>query len=162
MRLSAVTALLVFGAATAEAPPARAEPVRGSWGSLVNCLFTNYNPMTGDMRCEGSTLWRGTWTGITHYHVEGTYDVLTGDSAGTLRETFYGSDSTGRRGTLSFAERYKLDGAASRIHITAEITGGTGELRDARGVATFDGTNNVAAGYGTYSGEWTPPRDRGQ
>jgi hypothetical protein len=57
---------------------AAADPVKGSWQQLVNCLFTHYNPLTHAMGCEGSTLWRGTWTGITRYHVEGMYDLLTG------------------------------------------------------------------------------------
>jgi hypothetical protein len=136
---------------------AGAEPVRGTWQQLVNCAFTHYDPTTRAMGCEGSTLWSGTWNGITHYHVEGTYDPLTGDSSGTLHETFYGADRGGRHGTMTFTERYTLVGATSTIHIDTRMTDATGGFAGARGALSFDGTDNILTGRGTYSGEWTPP-----
>lgn len=149
--------LVLFAGASVDAPAVAAEPVAGQWQQVVNCLFTHYDPTTHAMGCEGSTLWHGTWSGITHYHVEGTYDLLTGDSSGTLHETFYGYDRAGRRGTMTFSEHYTIVGATSALHIAAQITAATGDFAGARGAATFDGSDNLATGSGTYAGEWTPP-----
>jgi len=126
--------------------------VSGSWQSIVNCAFTSYDPLTGQMTCVGSTLWRGALAGVTRYDVTGTYDVLTGNSRGTLRETFRGHDKAGRRGTIAFAEQYTLDGPASTIHIDAVAVAGTGGFTGIRGRMTFDGTDNAATGFGNYVG----------
>jgi hypothetical protein len=150
-----VAAAATLAAAASGPPAAVAEGVEGSWQQLVNCAFTHYDPATHAMGCDGSTLWRGTWTGVTHYRVAGTYDLLTGDSSGTFHETFYGHDARGRRGTLSFNDRYTITGATSTIHIVGAITGGTGGFVGARGTVRFDGTDNVLTGSGRYSGDWT-------
>jgi hypothetical protein len=126
--------------------------VSGNWMSIVNCAFTSYDPLTGHMTCVGSTLWTGGLTGVTRYDVTGTYDVLTGNSQGTLHEIFRGHDTAGRRGTITFDEQYVLDGAASKIHIDAAAVAGTGGFAGARGRMTFDGTDNPATGFGTYVG----------
>ena len=47
------------------------------------------------MSCVGSTLWTGGLSGVTRYVVTGTYDLLTGNSRGTLHETFRGRDKGG-------------------------------------------------------------------
>ena len=157
MRVGVVAALTLGAAAACPGWAAAESAVDGSWESIVNCAFTHYNPVSGAMGCEGSTLWSGTWTGTTRYQVRGTYDVLTGDSSGRLHEVFYGHDVDGRAGSLSFEERYVLVGASSTIHIDARIVSGTGDFRGANGRVTFDGTDTVEAGSGTYAGSWSPP-----
>jgi hypothetical protein len=154
-RLTLATAAILTLTGTAGA--SAAVPVKGSWQQLINCAFTRYNPLNGDFACLGASLWHGTWTGITHYRAHGTYDVLTGDSTGTLIETFHGHDRDSRRGTLTFEESYTLVGATSAIHIDTHIIDATGDFTHARGKATFDGTDNIATGFGTYTGRWSPP-----
>lgn len=157
---AAVTPLICAAAWGVAAGPAHAAgptPVSGSWQQLVNCAFTSYDPLSGAMACAGSSHWRGTWTGLTVYHAQGNYDLISGDSTGQLTETFRGRDTDGRRGTLVFHETYLLVGSTSTIHITTQIVRATGGFTGARGHATFDGTDNIATGFGNYSGTWTPP-----
>jgi hypothetical protein len=157
MRFKSIITVALCLAAVVPARAFAAAPVHGSWQQLANCLFTHYDPLGGGFGCEGSSVWQGTWTGVTVYHAEGTYDVLSGDSAGRLQETFRGHDVDGRRGTISFDESYVLVGSTSMIHIDARIAGATGGFAGARGAVTFDGTDNVATGFGTYAGRWSPP-----
>lgn len=159
MRRALITALLastvcsMVTARGAQAAPPTA--VDGSWQSLVNCVFTSYDLLTKQMSCVGSTLWTGGLQGTTKYTVTGTYDLVTGDSAGTLHETFWGRDQAGHRGALVLDETFRLDGATSTLHIDATVVGGSGDFTGSRGLLTFHGTDNVATGSGSFTGQLT-------
>jgi hypothetical protein len=161
--LIAATTLLLLFPSTASAR-AHAVQVRGGWIGAIPCLITSYTPSpdaptTGAIYCTSGTLWDGGWTGQTMYTVHGKINFLTGDSSGTLKETFYGIyTADDSQGTLTFVERYKLDGATNGLHIDLKITGGTGDWVGSRGTSTFDGTQFLGlAGHGGYSATWIRP-----
>ncbi len=152
------------------APPASAksgdEVVNGRWVGLVPCVPTTPESVTSDhVTCTGSTTWAGTWTGVTNYTIDGTFDLLTGAADATVDETFVGRDDQGRIGTLRFAE--KLVGTPTGIpdtmalHIDACIVDATGDFAGASGHVEFDGVANLAGGEGTFSGRWRLPRPSG-
>ncbi|MEA2273073.1 MAG: hypothetical protein QOI98_1781 [Solirubrobacteraceae bacterium] len=145
-----VAAVLAFVVPTTAA--ARTVPVEGRWQQLVNCAITSYNPFTKEFSCIGSSLWTGALTGVTDYVATGTFHALSGDAAGTIRETFRGRDDLGHRGTIAFTETFTLDGGASLIHIDATALGGTRGFAGVRGRLQFDGFDNVATGFGPYTG----------
>lgn len=150
------------------APPASAksqdEPVTGRWVGLVPCVITSIDLATGHTTCTGSTTWAGTWTGVTHYTLDGTYDPVTGAAEATLDETFVGRDDHGRIGTLRFAET--LVGTptgipdTNTVHIDARIIDGTGDFTGARGDVVFDGITSLAGAEGTFTGHWSLQRPR--
>jgi hypothetical protein len=113
-------------------------------------------PTTGTFDCTSGTLWDGGWTGHTTYSVHGKINFLTGDSSGTLEETFYGVYTGDQsHGTLTFVERYRIDGATNSLHIDLKITGGTEDWAGSRGTATFDGTQVLGlVGHGGYTATW--------
>jgi hypothetical protein len=148
------TTTLLLGPTAAHATSVQ---VHGSWQQLVNCALTSYDPVTKAFSCVGSTAWHGTWTGVTRYTVSGTADLVSGDASGTIRETFYGRADDGTRGRLDFLDQFQLDGATSRFHLDADIVRGRGGFQGSRGHATFDGTDNLATGSGTYAGWWKHP-----
>jgi hypothetical protein len=114
------------------------------------------DPTTGSYEGVGSTLWQGTWTGLTHYAIQGTANLVTGAGSGSLTETFVGRSSDGRRGTIRLGETYVLD-AAGHLRIRARVTDATGQFIGGRGSMTFDGTMvGIATGSGTYRGRWLP------
>ncbi len=160
---AAAVALLALLALPASAK-SRYEPVNGRWVGAVPCVMTSLDPATGHTTCTGSTTWVGTWTGVTHYTLDGTYDPVTGAAEATLDETFVGRDEHGRIGTMRFAER--LIGTptgipdTNTIRIDADIIDGTGGFTGARGHVVFDGITNLAGGEGTFTGNWTLPRPR--
>ena len=106
VRIAAAAAVALLALFT---PPASAnsrdEGVRGRWVGLVPCVITSFDPGTGHTTCTGSTSWVGTWTGVTNYTIDGTFDPLTGAAAATVDETFVGRDDQGRVGTLRFTEK---------------------------------------------------------
>ena len=136
--------------AAASASPKRA--AGGDWQQIVSAAPTSYDPLTGAAVFDGSTVWRGTFTGITHYTARGQLDPITGDFHGTLRETFAGRASNGARGTLEFDET--IDAIASMVKIDARIVDGSRGFAGADGRLRFEGTANAATGGGTYSGWW--------
>jgi len=147
------------GAAARPAGPAGVTTsiVGGSWAQVVNCVFTRYDPSSGDFNCVGSSTWEGAWTGVTHYDVTGTYNVTTGDVHGTFHETFIGIYVPDKsHGTLGFQERLVIDGATSVIHIDTEIVDGDGDptFRCSSGHLTFDGLTAGPTGFGGYRGTW--------
>jgi len=158
-----ITVVALVAALGGLAPPSEAakglgtSSVVGNWTQLVNCAITSYNPLTKQATCVGSSMWTGTWTGLTHYVFQGTLDLITGDAQGTLSETFSGTSSSGGTGTLQFQESLTLVGATSTLHIDATLTSGTGDFSGARGSVAFDGTDNLATGFGTYAGWWQLP-----
>lgn len=159
-----VLVLLACLAVTLPAPGALAAPrthaVSGTWQEVVPVSMTSYTPSAGDplngqYQGVGSTLWQGTWTGVTHYTMQGTANLVTGAGSGTLQETFVGRSTDGGTGTLDFSESYTVavDGT---ISIQARIVGGTGDFAGARGSVDFLGHQyGVATGNGTYSGRWS-------
>jgi hypothetical protein len=104
----------------------------------------------------------GTWTGVTHYTLDGVFDPVTGAAEATLDETFIGRDDHGRIGTMRFAE--KLVGIptgipdTNSVRIDVRVVGATGDFSGARGHVVFDGLTNLAAGEGTFTGHWKLPR----
>jgi hypothetical protein len=104
------------------------------------------------MWCVGLTLWAGGLSGITRFAPTGTFDLISGNSQETGHETFRGRDRSRDRVTVVFDDRYTLDGAKRTVRIDAPSVGGTGGLAGVRGSMTFVGTDNVATGFGLYSG----------
>jgi hypothetical protein len=164
-RRSLATVLGILGAialstpAGAAAGPAGATTttVGGSWAQVVNCVYTRYEPSTGDFSCVGSSTWEGSWTGLTHYVITGTLNPSTGDMRGTLDETFVGTWVPDRsHGSLTFHERFTLDGATSVVHIDTDVLGGEGDpaFRCSSGHLTFDGLAPGQTGFGGYQGRW--------
>jgi hypothetical protein len=133
--------------------------VEDTWTEIVPCAPTSFEVSSNATTCIGSTLWTGTWTGVTTYTFDGEIDLITGAGHGTLDETFVGQDDTGRSGTLHLDETVVLvptgvpDTAAISIDMT--ITGGTDDFAGARGHAVAVGIANLATGGGTFSGRWT-------
>ena len=162
MRLAvavSVSVLLVLIPNTASA--SKKQEIRGGWIGAIPCAITSYNPSpgaptTGTFTCSSGTFWDGSLTGQTTYTVHGQIDFLTGNSTGTLEETFYGVATADQStGTLSFKERYRADGATNTLHIDVDIVGGTGDWIGSKGHLTFDGVQFVAvAGHGGYAGTW--------
>lgn len=150
------TGLAGLPAAARSTDGASRQVVRGGWVSPA-CVFTNYDPVTGALRCTSSTTWTGVWTGITHVEAEGTFDVVTGSGSGTIEETFIGRASDGTTGTLRFIETWVADGPSLTIHIDASIVDGTGDWVGATGKVSFDGTLASGSGFGGYVGSWTRP-----
>jgi hypothetical protein len=103
-------------------------------------------------------VWSGTLTGVTHLMLAGTINLLTGDSSGTIDETFIGRSSDGGTGTLHLAETFTVNGAANTLHIDATILGGTGDFVGSSGEIRFDGLDlPTGQGEGTYTGIWHRP-----
>jgi hypothetical protein len=143
------------------ASASKKQEIRGGWIGAVPCAFTSYNPSpgaptTGTFTCTSGTFWDGSWTGQTMYTAKGTINFLTGDSSGTLDETFYGIATADQSsGTLRFSERYRIYGATNTVHIDVTIVGGTGDWVGSKGHLTFDGVQFLGvAGHGGYAGTW--------
>jgi hypothetical protein len=154
--------LSILALLPASADASKRTVVRGGWIGELPCVITSYTPSqetptTGTFDCTSGTLWDGGWTGQTTYSIHGKTNLLTGDSSGTLEETFYGVYTGDQsHGTLTFVERYRLNGATNSIHIDLKITGGTGDWVGSRGTATFDGNAGVLGlvGHGGYAAIW--------
>ena len=169
VRLTAgVAAALLALLASPASANSRDEAVNGQFVGLVPCVVTTTESVTSDhTTCVGSTTWVGTWTGVTHYTVYGTYDLFTAAADMTIDETFVGRDDQGRIGTLCFAET--LVGTPTgipntgNIHIEARIVDATGDFAGASGHAVFDGVmSGAAGGGGAFSGLWRLPRSSGR
>jgi hypothetical protein len=152
-----ILGLLVLGAPSASARPAAS--VAGSWQTVVPVSETSYqpsaaDPTTGTYTGVGSTVWQGTWAGVTHYAAHGTANLVTGAGSGTLQETFVGRSSDGGTGTIDFTETYVLDDGG-HISIRARIVHATGDFAGSKGIVAFDGTEvGVVTGSGSYHGRW--------
>ena len=163
MRAAGVLAVIVLAvvAFPTAASAAKKQSVGGGWIGAIPCAFTSYTPSpgaptTGDATCSSGSFWDGSWTGQTTYTAKGKINFLTGDSTGTVDETFNGiSTSDDSTGTLHFLERYHLDGATNVLHIDCRIVGGTGDWVGSRGHAVFDAFQLLGlVGHGGYSGTW--------
>lgn len=164
-----ITAAIAIALLAVLAPRASAtsdRDVEGRWVGLVPCVPTTPESVTTNhVTCTGSTTWAGTWTGVTSYTIDGTFDAFTGAADATVDETFVGRDDQGRVGTLRFAEH--LVGTPTGIpdtqvlHIDACIIDATGDFAGASGRVSFDGVANLAGGTGTFDGTWKLPRRSG-
>lgn len=156
----------IAGASVSATPVAAASHAAANRVHIVGgwvtgpCVPTAFNPTSGSMVCQGSSTWDGTWTGQTDYVVRGTLDVVSGNSKGTIDETFVGIDTaTHAGGTLHLTERYVLDGATGALIIDCRLAGATGAFAGASGTVRFIGTTvSVAGGHGGYEGWLTFPR----
>jgi hypothetical protein len=161
--VAAILALLGTGLIAAPAGAASSpsgvttSTVGGSWAQIVNCVFTSIDPSTGDFTCVGGSTWEGSWTGVTHYEVTGTYNATTGDMHGTFHEVFTGIYVPDKsHGTLGFQERFVIEGATSVLHIDTDIVDSDGDptFRCSSGHLTFDGLTPGPTGFGGYRGTW--------
>jgi len=163
-RLLCTTAIALAALLLNLAPAAAqsASPVVGTWQTIVPATITSYqpsasDPTTGTYQGMGSTLWQGTWSGVTYYAIQGTANLVNGAGSGTLRETFVGRSSSGRTGTITFAETYVLD-SGGHAEIRARVVDATGQFTGDHGSVTFVGTMlGVVTGSGIYRGTWVEP-----
>jgi hypothetical protein len=138
-------------------PPGTTTSVVGGGWATSPCVFTSFDPSTGDVTCVGSSAWTGSWTGITHYDVTGNLDLVTGDFRGTLIETFTGMYVPDKSiGTLTFVESFSIDGTNFAINIETDIVNSSGDptFRCSTGHVTFDGFAPLVTGFGGYRGTW--------
>jgi hypothetical protein len=169
VRWAVALMFVFFGALQLPASAGAAEPgpgprggittvVGGSWVGLANCVFTSFDPATGDFVCIGSTSWEGSWTGITHYDLTGNFNPVTGDWHGTITETFTGTSLADKStGSLNLQGSLTVEGATQAVHVEEDIIDGDGDrsFRCSSGHATFDGLADAVGGMGGYHGSWT-------
>jgi hypothetical protein len=164
-------AVVLAGAALATSAPAvpassprdgRALAVTGDWVDAAPCIPASFDPATGRFSATCSSIWTGTWIGVTKAQLDGTTNLLTGDTTGTIDETFIGRSDDGGTGTLRLRETLEVDGNSSTLVIDATIVQGTGDFRGSRGHVTFTGlVAPDGQGAGMYSGRWVRPRGAG-
>lgn len=164
MRISLLlVGLLLAGAATPARADAASVPVTGTWQALLPDVITSFEPSGADptkgaFTAVGSTLWNGSWTGVTTYTVRGTIDLVTNANSGTLAETFTGGSSAAGSGTIDLTETFLLD-ATGHLTIRTSIVAGSGDFQGSHGRVDFDGHMiSIATGSGTYNGRWLRPR----
>jgi hypothetical protein len=135
--------------------------VKGAWTNPVGaCVghIAKTDPATGDvLGCTGTSKWTGTWKGSTTWRLTGRISLTAGGS-GRIHEVFTGRARDGRRGTLTFSERFTL-AANGDIDITGRIGKSSGRLAHSHGRARWVGTTAAdGSGRGTYSGRWREGR----
>lgn len=160
MRRATFAGAICLAVMVSAAPAAQAKrtPLAGKWANPAPCVFTAYDVLgSGEFSCIGSSIWQGSFTGSTTFVAKGTVDLLTGDSSGTIDETFTGLADDGTNGTLHLLETYTIDGESATIHIDARIVGGTGGFAPSHGEMSFYGPYPLVAGAGEYRGSWTHP-----
>ena len=137
--------------------------LKGEWSNPVGACVAHIikvDPTTGDLlSCTGTSDWTGTWNGSTTWTLKGDISLTTGGS-GHIREVFTGRARDGRKGKLTFVERFTLD-ASGHIDIQGKIVKSSGKLAGSYGHARWVGTANAdGSGTGTYSGRWDEGRQR--
>ena len=137
--------------------------LKGKWSNPVGACVAHIikvDPTSGDLlSCTGTSDWTGTWNGSTTWTLKGDISLTTGGS-GRIREVFTGRVRDGRKGKLTFVERFTLD-ASGRIDIQGKIVKSSGKLAGSYGHARWVGTANAdGSGTGTYSGRWDEGRQR--
>jgi hypothetical protein len=159
---AAAIATVVVAIGSVSPFPAQAKPrkVTGTWQNPDPITVTSLNPLTGKFTATGASVWQGSFRGTTVVTTQGTTNLVTGDTDGTVDETFSGAAGRNFRGTLHFVEEYTVEGATGAFHLVAHITGGTAAFKGSRGTVTFDGKTDTLTGVGggTYSGTWRPKR----
>jgi hypothetical protein len=154
-RIALVAVLACAAGLLSTSPAAAAQLVSGTFEEPAPLVLTAYDLRSGAFSGFGASTWTGTWNGVTHWTIRGTTDLLTGDSSGTLDETFVGVSDDGGAGTLHFIETYTVDGKTATFYDLARLVGGTGDFAGARGHVTFHGLElPTGQGAGTYSGRW--------
>jgi hypothetical protein len=155
----------VAGLANAAPAGAAERSVAGEWVTVPPCIPNApsdlpgvlANPSKVPYHCSGSSTWVGTWNGETVFEAEGTTNLLTGENAGLIYETWRGVTSDGRVGTLYFDESFTTD-TSGTTKIAATIVGASGEVAGAQGQVTFTGTTSpFGQGAGSYQGHWSLP-----
>jgi hypothetical protein len=156
---------LTIAACVTWAPGAQAalRHVKGTWQNPDPIVIQSLNPVTGEFSATGASVWQGGFRGTTVVTTQGTTNLVTGDTTGTVDETFTGKAGRPKRhlhGTIHFVEEYTVVGATGAFHLVAHMTGGTEGFDGARGTVTFDGTTDTLTGVGggTYEGQWRLPR----
>jgi hypothetical protein len=136
--------------------------VRGGWLGELPCGLTSVapspsTPTTLTFSCASGTTWDGVWAGHTHYVVNGTLDLVTGNASGTIDETLVGVvTASASPGTLHLVGTFDVDGATNTIEVDETLVGGTGAFAASHGHVTFEGVQlSGAAGHGGYHGTWT-------
>jgi hypothetical protein len=164
---TAVAGLTLFVALVASAASADHRPhlskLKGDWTNPVGACVAHIikvDPATGDLlSCSGTSDWTGTWKGSTKWTLTGDVSLTTGGS-GRIDEVFKGRARDGRKGKLTFRERFTLD-AAGHIDIKGKIVKSSGSLAGSHGHVRWIGTANAdGSGSGTYSGRWHEGRKR--
>lgn len=160
MRILAVAALaivLLVNGHPATATTTAPVTIYGGWAGELPCLITAAtanpsDPTTMPLTCESGTTWDGAWTGHTRYVIATTADFSTGDSSGTIDETFIGVDTaTKTPGTLHLVGTVTADGSTNTLVVREHITGGTGAFDQVTGDAIFEGTQlSGLIGHGGY------------
>ena len=135
--------------------------LKGKWSNPVGACVAHIikvDPTSGDLlSCTGTSDWTGTWNGSTTWTLKGDISLTTGGS-GHIREVFTGRARDGRKGKLTFVERFTLD-ASGRIDVQGKIVKSSGKLAGSYGHARWIGTANAdGSGAGTYSGRWREGR----
>jgi hypothetical protein len=151
--------LLMTGAAGASAT---SRSVHGGWQNPDALAVEALDPISGSYRATGVSNWQGTWRGTTTFSTEGTTNLITGETRGTVDEIFTGKTPGGRRGSLHFLEEFTVEPFTGAFHLVAHVKSGTGDFKGSRGTVTFVGTTEpiTGRGAGTYSGTWRYPRRR--
>jgi hypothetical protein len=153
----ALAALLLFPATGAAKP----RHVHGSWQNPEPLSISSLDPVTGAYKLSGGSQWQGTFSGATTFTSDGHTNLLTGETEGTIDETFTGSTPRGRAGTLHLTETVSVAPMTGDTTIVAHIDGGTGVFKRSRGKVTFTGHTDqfTGTGSGAYTGVWRrPPR----
>jgi hypothetical protein len=153
-----IAATTTAATAAAAAAPSRTA-VTGSWVDDVPCTPTDvhpnpFHPTTLKGRCTGSSVWSGSFDGVTHYTTHGTTDLVTGDSRARIKETFIGVDSaTDKVGTLHLKGTVVQDGSTLTMVVKERVTGGTGAFAKAHGHLRYEGVDtSLVGGAGGYRG----------
>jgi hypothetical protein len=166
MRAIRWVAALLIGAGLLVAAPAAAShhgktiKISGHWYNAGPCVPTGLVPDPkhlgeGTITCAGSSLWTGTWNGVTDFALLAHGNIVTDNLRGSIDELFIGASAKGN-GTMTFHERFVL--AKGRLRIKAKIVEATGGFAGATGHVIFVGTVTPATnGFGTYHGRWHLP-----
>jgi hypothetical protein len=162
--LVAAGSLVLLPGPAATAAPKVTSTVYGGWVGELPCVVTAATLNTGGpavvpVTCESGTTWDGAWTGHTRYVIATTADLATGDSSGTIDETFIGVDTaTSTPGTLHLTGTVTAHGADITLVVDEHIVGGSGAFDGMTGHAVFEGTQlSGLVGHGGYHADITRP-----
>jgi hypothetical protein len=162
MRLAGLVMALVVSAGLVAAPAVASThgktiAVAGHWYNAGPCVPTGAVPDPnhlgeGTISCDGSSLWTGTWSGVTDFALLAHGNLVTDNVTGSITELFVGASGKGA-GTMTFYETFSL--ANGHIRIDTRIVGSTGQFAGSSGRVVFTGTVTPATnGFGTYHGRW--------
>src|SRR6185312_6827881 len=86
--------------------------VSGNWYNAGPCVPTGVVPDPqhvgeGTITCDGSSVWTGSWSGVTDFALVARGNLVTDKIKGSLTEIFVGTGTKGA-GTMTFHERFAL------------------------------------------------------